>query len=263
MNKIKFILLLIFCCIAFNPVFADALIAEISKDEYKTNLPQVLDAETKLPLRDATISLPSEGKFTKSDSNGNFKLNINKNSPIILSLQKDGYRPFSLTIKDGQIMQNLKIEMQKITPFNIVVSDNLMHLGDNSYSDKSSSACLINSPCVGPEFSKTFYVGNITSKTKAYVSIGSIIGLDTVQAMRLGQNKLTNATSTPLEIFVNNKKIGELKINGDNQKIPIPTQYLKPSSNNTLTLKTGVNKNTFDMIDYDDVEIMNLIVDIK
>ena len=263
MNNYKFLLLLILCFLRIEPVYSDALIAEISKDEYKTNLPQIIDGETKLPIGDVTISLPSEGKFTKSDANGNFKLNITKNAPIILSLQKEGYRPFSLTIKDSHWGQNLKIEMQKITPFNIVVSDNLMHLGDNSYSDKSSGACLINSPCVGPEFSKTFYVGNITNKTKAYVVIGSIIGLDTVQAMRLGQNHLTNAASTPLEIFVNDKKIGELKINGDNQKIPIPTQYLKPSSNNTLRLRTGVNKNALNFTDYDDVEIMNLIVDIK
>ena len=139
----------------------------------------------------------------------------------------------------------------------------MMHLGDNSFSENSAGACLINSPCVGPSYSQKFEVKNITPKTKAYVTIGSVIGIDTIQAMKLGQNNLRNASSSPMEIFINNEKIGELKINGDNQKIPIPPNLLRKMASNTLTIKTGMNKSTTTNTDYDDVELMNLFVDIK
>ena len=105
-------------------------------------------------------------------------------------------------------------------------------------------------------------MGNITPKTKAYVKIGSVIGIDTIQAMKLGQNNLTNAYSTPMEFFVNKTKIGELKINGDNQKSPIPLKVLKPNSNNVLVVKTGENRDAI-ATDYDDVELMNLFIDIR
>ena len=81
--------------------------------------------------------------------------------------------------------------------------------------------------------------------------------------MKLGQNNLRNASSSPMEIFINNEKIGELKINGDNQKIPIPPNLLRKMASNTLTIKTGMNKSTTTNTDYDDVELMNLFVDIK
>ena len=144
----------------------------------------------------------------------------------------------------------------------LVVSQNMMHLGDNAFSEDSAGACFINSPCVGPTFTKDFSVGNLTSKSKAYVTIGSIIGIDTIQAMKMGQNKLVRATSSPMEIFVNKQKIGEIKVNGDNQRIPIPIKALKANTVNKLTLKTGINQSPTDDIDYDDIELINLIVDI-
>ena len=167
-----------------------------------------------------------------------------------------------MTLSDGALKGGVSFELEKKSPFELILSDNLLHLGDNSYSPNSSGACLINSPCVGSSFTKDFSVGNVTNKTKAYVEIGSVIGIDTIQAMKLGQNKLTNAYSTPVEFFVNKTKIGELKINGDNQKIPIPARVLKANATNTLTIKTGENKDAF-VTDYDDIEVMNLIVDIR
>ena len=66
-----------------------------------------------------------------------------------------------------------------------------------------------------------------------------------------------------LIFFVNGQKIAELKINGDNQKIPIPLKYLNQNSENILKIQTGINQTVTDYMDYDDVEIMNLIVDIN
>ena len=259
----KNIIFVIICTITLSlPVYSMALIGEVSKQDFKQNRPQVVDSSTKNPLKDAVVSVPTEGKVDYTDENGFFKITPNSGKPVILSVQKEGYRPFSLTLKDGTLKGGVTFELDKLSPFEIVISDNLLHLGDNSYSPNSSGACLINSPCVGPSFTKEFSVGNISSHTKAYVEIGSIIGIDTIQAMKLGQNKLTNAYSTPVEFFVNKTKIGELKINGDNQKIPIPLKILKPNTNNILVIRTGVNKDAL-ITDYDDIEVMNLIVDIR
>jgi len=256
------IVLLIFLLSVHNIVFADVLIGEINKDEFKINRPKVVDAVSKMPISGAKVTIPSENKMSETNQEGFFKITPSSNKPLILSVTKDGYRPFSLTITDGKLSSGILLEMKKITPLNIVVSNEFLHLGDNSYSENSSGACQIHSPCVGPSFSKNFKVGQINSNSKAYVFIGSIIGIDTIQAMKLGQNNLSSATSSPVEIFVNKTKIGELKINGDNQKVPIPTKLLKPMSLNNITVKTGVNKAVKDYIDYDDVQIMNLIVDI-
>jgi len=246
-----------------NLAAAQALIGEVSKDEFKIRRPQVIDAQTKMPISDAVVSIPTENKVDFTNKDGFFKLTPSGNGPVILSVQKDGYRPYSLTLSEGKFNANALFEMQKSSPKSIIVSNDMMHLGDNSYSEKSSGACIINAPCVGPFFSKGFKVGNITPKTKAYVSIGSVIGIDTIQAMKLGQNRLTSATSTPMEIFVNGHKIAELKINGDNQKIPIPLKYLNQNSENILKIQTGINQAVTDYMDYDDVELMNLIVDIN
>jgi len=252
----------ILCFYLQNQAFSQALIGEISQEEFKITRPQVIDANTREPIRDALISIPAENKRDFTDENGHFKITSSKTSPVILSVQKEGYRPFSLTLHDGKLPQNLLLELSKNNPMSVVVNDNLLHLGDNSYSEHSSGACMINAPCVGSSFTKDFYIQEITPKTKAWVTIGSVIGIDTIQAMKLGQNKLKTASSSPMEIFVNKTKIGELKINGDNQKIPIPTKILKPKSNNTLTVKTGVNLAESSFTDYDEVELMNLIVDI-
>ncbi len=257
------IFILLFICFVFqSSVGAKALIGEVSKDEFKLKRPQVVDAQTKMPIADAVVSIPAQSKVDFTNKDGFFKLAPSGNEPIILSIQKEGYRPYSLTIKEGKFNANALFEMQKSSPKSIIVSNEMMHLGDNSYSEKSAGACLINTPCVGPVFTKAFKVGNITPKTRAYVSIGSVIGIDTIQAMKLGQNRLTSAASSPMEIFVNGHKIAELKINGDNQKIPIPLKYLNKNSENTLKIQTGVNQAATDYTDYDDVEIMNLIVDI-
>ena len=264
MRSLKLIALSLIINIIFQlDCFSKALFGEITKEDFKIQAPQVLDAQTDIPITGAAVSIPSENLMDYTDNNGTFNLKSTKNSPVILSVQKEGYRPFSLTLKDGKIKDSLKLRLEKSNPNSIIISNNMMHLGDNSFSENSAGACLINSPCVGPSYSQKFEVKNITPKTKAYVTIGSVIGIDTIQAMKLGQNNLRNASSSPMEIFINNEKIGELKINGDNQKIPIPPNLLRKMASNTLTIKTGMNKSTTTNTDYDDVELMNLFVDIK
>lgn len=264
-RKILIVICLFFSFIAGKVCAQSTLVGEISKADYKnTKTSVVVDSQTKLPIANALVSIPKENKSDYTNSQGVFKLNTSTQGAVILSIQKDGYRPFSLTVSDGKMNELGLLELEKNSLNSTVVSNSLLHLGDDSYSADSAGSCLINAPCVGPVFSQKFSIKkDFKSFTKAYVTIGSVIGLDTIQAMKLGQNQLKYSSSTPLEVFINDKKIGELKINGDNQKLPIPRKILKADNQNVITLKTGINQSMIDGVDFDDVELMNLIVDVQ
>jgi hypothetical protein len=94
-----------------------------------------------------------------------------------------------------------------------------------------------------------------------YLVIGSIIGIDTLMARSIGQNKNPNSYSSPPEIFFNGNKISEIQINGDGQKIKIPPSLVKKNRINEVTIKTGRNLMQTAYIDYDDIEFMNLIIE--
>ncbi len=245
-----------------NYVFSEALIGEISKAEYvKINAPQVIDFDTKMPIAGAVVSIPSDFKKTLTDINGTFNLLTSRYGNIILSVTKEGYRPFSQTINTSLLNSPFKIELQKTSPYQVVISDSLIHLGDNSFSYNSANASEFKSYATGPTFEKEFYVKSNPQNKPVYIIFGSLLGLDTLQALRLGQNGLSASYSTPTQVFVNGVKIGELKINGDNQKLPIPKSVLHSNNKNTLKIQTGVNKDNTAFVDYDDIEIVNLIID--
>ena len=80
-------------------------------------------------------------------------------------------------------------------------------------------------------------------------------------ARDLGQSKVRTAYSSPAEVFFNGSKIADLKVNGDNQQIKIPSSLIRPSSNNQVTIKAGRNLFQAAYIDYDDFEFMNLYIE--
>ena len=93
-----------------------------------------------------------------------------------------------------------------------------------------------------------------------YLVIGSLVGLDTKLANKMGQNKMRSAYSTPAEVYFNGQMIGKLQINGDGMRVKIPNSLIKPNSKNQITIKTGYNMSRNDRIDYDDIEILNLSI---
>jgi ferredoxin len=99
------------------------------------------------------------------------------------------------------------------------------------------------------------------NKQNVVIRFGTIIGLDTKKAKLIGQNKIAKVYSSPAEIFVNGNRIGTLEINGDNQEILIPKNLLKEK--NELVIKTGRNLFQTEYIDYDDIELANIRVEIK
>ena len=108
------------------------------------------------------------------------------------------------------------------------------------------------------DYTKRFQLKNIKLNKPIFLVIGSIIGIDTNMARSIGQNRISNAFASPPEIYFNGNLISEIQINGDNQRIRIPSQLIKRNQSNEVTIKTGRNLMQTAYVDYDDIEFMNL-----
>ena len=223
---------------------------------------QVIDAQTKKGIEFAKITIPQKNFKTYTDANGNFELErIQISQPTMLNIEKEGYRPFSLTINNNESLSNpMKIEIMKSEAMDIALENEILHLGDNNYSMNSANASDFRIKAIGPYYTKDFVMTDNSKKFTNYLIIGSLVGLDTKMANRMGQNKMRSAYSTPAEVYFNGRLIGKLQINGDGMRIKIPNSLIKPNSTNQITIKTGYNLSRNDRIDYDDIEILNLSI---
>lgn len=222
---------------------------------------RIVDAKTGLPIAGAKVSVPSAGMSTQTDSNGYFTLKTNLNGPVILGVNASGYNPFSLTLEKENLNKPFIIGLNKNSPRELIVDDSLRHLGDNNYSASSSNADEFQINANGPAFVKRFYVGDVVTGGKTSLKIGSVIGLDTLMSKKLSDSGI-NSYSSPTQIYLNSKKVGELRINGDNQLITFSSNLLIPNSFNELSIETGHNE-VASYTDYDDIELMNLIIAMK
>ena len=244
------------------PSHATTFIGEVTKvGQQESN--RIIDTKTKQGVEFAKITIPQKNIQTYSDGNGNFELPpITVNAPLILNVEKEGYRPFSITINNNSSLQNpMKIEIAKSEALDIAIDTEILHLGDNSFSKNSANAGDFKLKSIGPSYSRNFIMTQSAKQATNYLIIGSIVGLDTKLAKSMGQNKIkTSAYSSPTEVYFNGNKIGEIKINGDGQRIKIPNNLIKADAKNQITIKTGENMGPSDHIDYDDIEIMNLSI---
>lgn len=258
----KFIYFLILTLITILPSNATTFTGEVTKvDQAQSN--RIINAQTKQGVEFAKISIPQKNIRTYSDANGNFELpKIWINEPTLLKVEKEGYRPFSITINNNQSLNApLQIEIAQSEPFDIVLDSEILHLGDNSFSKNSANASDFKIKSIGPYYSKDFIMTNNAKQSTNYIIIGSIVGLDTKLAHQMGQNKIrTGIYSSPTEIYFNGSKIGEIKINGDGQRIRIPSTLIKADTKNQVTIKTGQNVVNYDRIDYDDIELTNISI---
>ncbi|MBQ8459104.1 carboxypeptidase-like regulatory domain-containing protein [bacterium] len=257
----KHIYLLILISILSNPVMATTFTGGVSKvGQQESN--QVIDAQTKQGIEFATITIPQKNFRTYTDANGNFEIEkIQITQPTILNVEKEGYRPFSITINNNSSLNNaMKIEIAKSEAMDIALENEVMHLGDDSFSKNSANAGDFRLKSIGPYYSKDFIMTSNAKRASNYLVIGSIVGLDTKLAKQMGQNKIKYAYASPAEIYFNGKLIGELKVNGDGQRIKIPNSLIISDSKNQITIKTGQNLMPSDHIDYDDIEIANLSI---
>lgn len=221
---------------------------------------RIVDTDTNMPVSGAKITLPKQNYTTYSDNNGVFNLNANIKDSSVLSIEKEGYRPFSLTINEKLASQPLVLGIEKSNVQDIVISTEMFHLGDDNFSEASANSGEFKGKSIGPFYSKTFMMtANALSKNN-YLVIGSIIGIDTLMARSMRQNSIVNSFASPPEVYFNGKKIAEIQLNGDGQRIKLPNNLLRAGQMNEITIKTGHNLRQTAYIDYDDIEFMNLSV---
>lgn len=260
MRKLFYLALIMLIC-SYISAHAATLEGGVSKDGIK-NIPKinrVIDSQTNLPIPFAKVILPKENFTTYTDANGCFELKTKLNNTSVLAIEKEGYRPFSLTLNKNSTANPIIVGIEKSKPLDIVINSSICHLGDNSYSDTSANSRDFRVPSNGPSYSKVFNITKSAPNQNIYLVIGSIIGLDTRLARQSGQNKIKTAYSSPAEVYINGTKISELHLNGDNQRIKIPSRLVN-NGKNDITLKTGHNLMELSHIDYDDIEFMNLSI---
>lgn len=260
MRKLLIILIIIFT--VNLPAFCGIVQGGVEK-QMTMNKHKVVDSATNSPVRGAKVSLPQENYQTFTDSNGNFALDSDINGQTVMSVEKAGYKPYSMTIDKADASHPIIMGIEKSTPKDITVDTNMFHLGDNSYSDLSANAKEFQIQSIGPFYSKQIRIPTITPGTKVTLKFGSIIGVDTQLAKKLGQNKVSNAYASPPEVYFNDQKIADIQVNGDGQKIRVPYNLIRQNQINEITIKTGRNLMQTAYVDYDDIEFMNLTLETK
>jgi len=222
---------------------------------------KIIDSATNSPISNAKITIPKYNYSTYTDTNGNFNFEKNIDSSTIMSVEKEGYRPFSLTINQrNNVSKPLVLGIEKSNISDIVIESSMMHLGDDNYSQSSANADNFRLNTIGPSFSKNFIMKRGTLSSQNYLVIGSILGIDTLLARSMGQNSIVNSYASPPEVYFNGVKIAEIQLNGDNQKIKLPNNLIKAEQANQITIKAGKNLMQRAYLDYDDIEIANLSI---
>ena len=255
-NLITLTLLIIYSF--YNYVFAASTYEGNVSVEGSGISSRIVDKITGNGIDGAKITLPKQHYSTKTNQDGYFELDTYIDGTSIMSVQKENYKPYSLTVTDKTFSAPLIIGIEKSNSNGLVLDSNMYHLGDNNFSDLSANAGEFRMQAIGPFYTKRFILKNLKFNKPIFLVIGSIIGIDTEMARSIGQNKIANAFSSPPEIYFNGNKVSEIQINGDGQRIKIPSSLIKKNQVNEVTIRTGRNLMQTAYIDYDDVEFMNL-----
>lgn len=256
MKYLLFILMLIILVMPVNSAVMEGGVSKTGVGEFN----RIVDSETNLPVSGAKVSLPKQNYSTYTDSNGAFELNAKIKDNSILSVEKEGFRPFSLTINEQIASRPIVVGIQKTNAHDIVLSSEMFHLGDDNYSTASANSAEFKGISIGPYFSKTFSMSVDAMRKRNYLVIGSIIGIDTLMARSMRQNFIVNSYSSPPEVYFNGNKIAEIQLNGDGQRVRLPNNLIKNGQHNEITIKTGRNMKQTAYIDYDDIELMNISI---
>ncbi len=260
MHFIKIFILFFVFIFNINLAFA-AITGGVEKKEMAENSNKVVDSKTKKPVQNAKIKIPKLEYSTKTDGDGKFYLDAQINGTSVMSVEKEGYRPFSLTIDQSTITKPIVLGIEKTDPKDIILETNLIHIGDDMYSACSANAEEFKIKSVGFSVTKDFILQAPKNNENVYLVIGSVIGVDTLLAQQLGQSQALNAYASPPEVFFNGQKIAEIKCNGDGQKIKLPISLIAINKHNEITIRCGKNLFQYNYIDYDDIEMINLFIE--
>lgn len=260
MQKLLITLIIIFT--ANSAAYCDVFQGGVAKDGI-IGRNRIFDSATNAPIKGAKVTLPQDNYQTYTDANGNFSLDADINGQTVMSVEKPGYKPFSLTLDKAAAGKPIRLGIEKSTPHDITIDTSMFHLGDNSFSELSANAGEFHVQSIGPYYSKKVKIPSLSPGTHVNLIIGSIIGVDTLLAKSMGQNKVVNAYASAPEVYFNGNKIADIQINGDGQKIRVPYKLVKQNQMNEITIKTGRNLTQTAYVDYDDIEFANLSVETK
>lgn len=253
----KFLSILIITFFITSPLYAATIQGAVSEQGSGTSS-RIVDRNTGIGVSGAKVTLPKQRYSTQTDSDGYFELNTHIDGTTIMSVQKENYKPFSVTVNEQTLSAPIVIGIEKTNADGMVLDSNMYHLGDNNFSDLSANAGEFRMESIGPFYTKRFLLKNVKFNKPVFLVIGSIIGIDTNLARSIGQNRITNAFASAPEVYFNGNKISEVQINGDGQKIKIPPILIRKNQVNEVTIKTGRNLMQTAYVDYDDIEFMNL-----
>ena len=249
---------MLFLCETVSSNIFEGKISEEGQGVY-TN--RIIDKKTGEGIGGARIAIPKQNYSTKTNKDGYFELDTSINGTTIMSVEKSKYKPFSMTVNQQTISSPLVISIEKSDSHDISIDTSMYHLGDNSYSELSANAGEFRAESIGPFYTKKFNLKNIDLTKPVYLIIGSIVGIDTLMARSMGQNRRPNAYASPPEVFFNGNLISEIQINGDGQKIKLPSSLIRKNGLNEITIKTGKNLMQTSYVDYDDIEFMNIMIE--
>ena len=137
----KFILVFLFFLIpSFS--FAETISGNVREDNFLNKKSVIIDSETEKAIEGAKVYLPNYGFSTSTDSKGRFELNANIQDKAILQVEKDGYRPFSITVDKSITERPLKLGIEKLNASDIFVDSGVFHLGDD-VNIVSTSGCIV------------------------------------------------------------------------------------------------------------------------
>ena len=200
------------------PCFSASIFQGGVSEEGTGTSSRIIDRNTGVGVGGANVTLPKQRYSTKTDANGYFELNTHIDGTTIMSVQKEDYKPFSLTVNDQILSAPIVIGIEKSNANELVLDSNMYHLGDNNFSELSANASEFRLQSIGPFYTKRFTLKNLKTNKPIFLVIGSIIGIDTALARSIGQNKITTAFASPPEVYFNGNRISEIQINGDSQK---------------------------------------------
>jgi hypothetical protein len=196
---------------------------------------QVVDRQTGAPIAGARVDIPGAGVSVQTDEQGRFQLPESMPSNEILTARIENYAPYSQTTTAAG--GPLRVELDRLNADTLVLQSEVVHLGDDAYSDRSAAASEFQLRSQGRELTRSFQLPQLPPQPPV-LSIGSLIGLDTPAAFRAGQTQIAEADMSPLEVELNGSQIRTIDVSSDGIVIPLPQEYLRVGLN-TVTLRTG------------------------
>lgn len=204
-----------------------------------------------------TVSVPQIGFATQTAPDGSFSLPDLPAQKLIVGFSRPGYIPQTVSLDRDWTRHRQKLQITlKEAQRALILDQEIRHLGDNSYAPNSAGAGRFRKGAEGIKLVRQF-VTPPTDSPVVHLEIGTIMGLDTEAAHRLGQSSF-HRTSTPMTVKVNGQILTYIAANGDGLRIPIPRQMLREGMLNTLELQTGYQSPDGVNVDFDDIELMLL-----